>query len=311
MKKFIAILVLGLILFAESANAKRTKFVEGQIYEGEIKWGRGTVVLPPGKLQLLQRFDWASWGIREKGVWFVEQIGDIVHQEVSVYRIGSTGYQAYLRQWYYQWFFQGKYDGCYPRSEYTIVKVKKKGFYNCWIVRHFEIQKELYAPDDPQSTSAWWKYGIEKYNLKYPPIMLCDMHYFFAASVAEKVTAFVHCINPETHGASKSKFLTEESSEYHPSNINQHSDKKKFMEEFIKIGAQRHKLFEKKLGAKKKHEMDLSEYGVGEIIEETKTTNITLESGISDEIKELKKLYDEGVLTKEEFEKAKKKVLSQ
>ena len=55
----------------------------------------------------------------------------------------------------------------------------------------------------------------------------------------------------------------------------------------------------------------MSEFGVCEIIEETKTTNITSGSVISDEIKELKKLHEEGVLTDDEFEKAKKKVLSQ
>ena len=83
------------------------------------------------------------------------------------------------------------------------------------------------------------------------------------------------------------------------------------MEEWIKLSAKRHKLFEQGLGAKERHKLDLSAYGVGEIIEETKTTNITSGSGISDEIKELKKLHEEGVLTDDEFEKAKKKVLSQ
>ena len=258
----------------------------------------------------INNFDWNSWGINQKGVWFVEKInGNIVHQEVSIYYVGSTGYQAYLRQWYYEWLFKGKYDGCYPRSEYTLVKVKKRGFYNCWIVRHVDVQKELYAPDDPHTTHSYTKYGIKKYNLEYPRILLCNMHYFFAASVQELLVGFDFCINPDTHDVSKSKLFTEEGSEYHPSNIHQYPDKKKFMEEFIKIGAQQHKLFEKTLRAKENHKMDLSEYGVGEIIKETKTTSSG--SGITEELKELNKLYNEGVLTKEEFEKAKKKVLSQ
>ena len=40
--------------------------------------------------------------------------------------------------------------------------------------------------------------------------------------------------------------------------------------------------------------------------EETKTTS----TGLTEELKELNKLYKEGVLTKEEFEKAKKKLLN-
>ena len=55
--------------------------------------------------------------------------------------------------------------------------------------------------------------------------------------------------------------------------------------------------------------MDLSEYGVGEIIKETKTTSSSPDIAV--EIKELYELYKEGVLTKEEFTKAKKKILNE
>ena len=81
------------------------------------------------------------------------------------------------------------------------------------------------------------------------------------------------------------------------------------MEEFIENGAQQHKLFEKTMRAKDKHKMDLSEYGVGEIIKETKTTSSSPDIAV--EIKELYELYKEGVLTKEEFTKAKKKILNE
>ena len=53
----------------------------------------------------------------------------------------------------------------------------------------------------------------------------------------------------------------------------------------------------------------MTEFGVGETIEETKTTNTSSTGDITVEIKELHELYKEGVLTKEEFEKAKKKIL--
>ena len=107
MKKLLAILVLGLILFTESAVAKKTKMVSGKDYEGEIIWvNNAKIKLPPGKFKLLDRFDWSSWGIWEKGVWFVEQIeGSTFHQSISIYNVGSTGHTAYLRQWYHSYFF--------------------------------------------------------------------------------------------------------------------------------------------------------------------------------------------------------------
>ena len=314
MKKLLGIVVLGLILFAESANAKRTKMVSGKDYEGEITWIRNIKIkLPPGKFKLVDRYQWSSWGITANAYWFAKFKGNVWDEEVSLGLIGSTKYTAYLRQIYYEVWFKNKYDGCYPRSEYTLMKVKKKGgFFNCFKVRHIDIKKELYHPDDPRDTSgAYIKWYMKKHNLTHPAIAICATHWFFAASITEKVLGYSHCLNPETHGASKNKFTTEETSEYHPQNINNYPDKKKFMENFIKLAAQQHKLFEIGIGAKEHHKMDLSEYGVGEIIEETKTTNITSGSGISDEIKELKKLHEEGVLTDDEFEKAKKKVLSQ
>ena len=53
----------------------------------------------------------------------------------------------------------------------------------------------------------------------------------------------------------------------------------------------------------------------GQIDTSTKITGTSIEKNtekksITTELKELKKLYDEGVLTKEEFEKAKKKLLN-
>jgi hypothetical protein len=58
--------------------------------------------------------------------------------------------------------------------------------------------------------------------------------------------------------------------------------------------------------AKSRYKLDLSEYVKGEIIEETKTAS----SSLTEELIELNKLYEEGILTKEEFEKAKKKLLN-
>ena len=314
MKKLLGILVLGLILFAESANARATKMVTGKDYEGEIIWVKGSKIkLPPGKFKLIERIQWTSWGISAKANWFAKFKDGVWDEDVSLGEIGSVKYLSQLRQIYYEILFKNKYDGCYPRPEYTVVKVKKKGgAYNCIIIGHSDINKELYAPDDPKDNSLHhFKWYINKNNLKVPPIAICSTHYFFAPTVAELMMLYGHCLNPETHGASKNKFTTEESSEYHPSNINQYPDKKKFMENFIKLAAQRHRSFEIGIGAKEHHKLDLSEYGVGEIIEETKTTNITSGSGISYEIKELKKLHEEGVLTDDEFEKAKKKVLNQ
>ena len=84
------------------------------------------------------------------------------------------------------------------------------------------------------------------------------------------------------------------------------------MEDWVKKSAQLHKLFEVKVKAKSYHKLDLGEYVKGEIIEETKTSKSDKSSKDDDIVKQLedlKKLYDSGALTEEEYKKAKKKTL--
>jgi len=309
MRRLLGILVLGLILFNSPLNAKQTKWARGQIYENEVTWLKNAKIkLPPGEFRLMSLNQWMSWGVEINGKWLISTKGNLYHQSLSLDRIGSDTYLAYLKVIYDEIFFKNEYDGCYPRSEYTVMKLRRKGgFFNCFIVRHHDTQKILYSPDDPQRTTGHTKYAIKKYGVELPRIVLCAQTHFYAQTISKYVMSIEYCINPETNGASKNKYTSEEASEYHPQNINKFPDKKKFMEEFIKTAAKRHKYFEKEIKAREKHKLDLTEFGVGEIIEETKTTSSS--SGFTEELKELHELYKEGVLTKEEFEKAKKKVL--
>ncbi len=78
------------------------------------------------------------------------------------------------------------------------------------------------------------------------------------------------------------------------------------MDDWIKLSAQRHKAFELMVGTKERHKLDFSEYGSIEVIKETKTTS----SNLTKELDKLNELYKSGALTKEEFTKAKKKLLN-
>ena len=312
MKKLLGILVLGLILFSESAIAKRTKWVKGGTYEGEINWNsKLKILLPPGKFELVERYSWSGWGIEIKSVDLANLKGKLINNYMFISELGSWTYQSQVRQILHEIMYMNKYDGCYPRGEYTIVEVRKKGaFNNCFRIRHIDVKKEIYHPDDPQDNhSNIIKLWIKKNDIELPSILVCSIHWFMAPSILSNLFEVGYCVNPELNGASKSEFTTEETSEYHPSNIHQYPDKKKYMEKFIKLAAQRHKLFEKGLGAKEHHKLDLSEYGIGDVFQETQTTSSSL--GLAEELKELDKLYKEGILTLKEFEKAKQKILDQ
>jgi hypothetical protein len=191
-----------------------------------------------------------------------------------------------------------------------LLKLYKKGkVHNCFIVSHVETYKELYRPDDSESKvySAAIRKWIRDKNIKLPKILLCNEGVYYAPVVRDTYYSWSYCIDPETYGASKGKFFTEETSEYHPSNINNFPNKKKFMNDWIVTSAKLHKSMEENLKAKDRHKLDFTEYN----IEKMKKSNETRSgSNLVENIKALKELYDSGALTKEEFEKAKKKLLN-
>ena len=191
---------------------------------------------------------------------------------------------------------------------------------NCFIVQHVDVNKELYHPDDPKTKtySAIARKWIRENNIEVPKIMLCGGGAYFAPVVRDTLYTWGYCIDPEVFGASKNKFTTEDTSEYHPANINQYPDKKKFMDDWIKLTAQRHKAFELMLGAKERHKLDFSSLGDEPIKEIKSTSKKTKEtkteissSGTTDELKECIKLFKANELSKKQFEICKDKVLSQ
>ena len=312
MKKLLGIVVLGLLLFSSGSHSKET-FFKGKVYEGEFKLNRNLIFkLPQGEWRFVEKYADSFKGLTVGSIDLVLLEGNQIKGAFAVSEINTGGWRmGLINQLIYSFVFQNRYDGCYERSEYYLVKVNRQGTaINCLLIRHNDWQRELYQPDDPEekTSMAIWKHFIKSNNIKIPSITLSSEHLFFAPALSNKYLSIMYVANPELYGATKNKFTTEETSEYHRANINQYPDKKKFMEDWVKIAAKRHKIFEKMVKAKSRYKLDLSEYVKGEIIEETKTTSPS--SGLTEELIELNKLYEEGILTKEEFEKAKKKVLS-
>ena len=94
-------------------------------------------------------------------------------------------------------------------------------------------------------------------------------------------------------------FLQKLAHEYH-----KHFEKhKKFVDEYLSRMASKHKQLEKNWRVKKHHELDLSDIIIST---NTKKNN----KKVIDQLKKLKDLYKDGVITGYEYEKAKKKILN-
>ena len=310
MKKLLGIVVLCLLL-SVNANSATTKFRTGSLHEGDIYWDHKKILLPPGKWETVEKWNWSA------GFWTASDLTLVQFSDnylTSIYGFGDIDfkgrYQSYIAPFIYEALYNDKYDGCYERSEYTLVKTFQKGkVHNCFIVEHVEVNKELNRPDDAESKvySAIFRKWIKDRNIKLPKIMLCGHGTYYAPVIRDTFYTWSYCIDPESFGAMKSKFFTEETSEYHPSIIHNFPNKKNFMNDWLITTAKMHKLFELNFKAKKHHKLDFSEYN----IEEPNNTTTTISgSQLTKQLKELKQLYDDKVLTKEEFTKAKEILLN-
>ena len=312
MKKFLGTIILGFLLIISNVNAG-IYLNKGQTYEGEIPWSNKMILtLPPGEWKVTDRWGWSVGGVKGKGVTLHKEINNTLDEVIELSEIRIRGwYQSYVTDWLQEVFFKDQHDGCYQRPEYYLTKVKKKGsFFNCFIVRHTDTEKLLFAPDDPMrkaSTAIIRKY-LREHNIEVPKMTLSRGHHFFATSVIDSYYGVFYLFNPETQGGPKNKFLTENTSEYHRSNIENYPKHKKYMEDFVISAVYEQKKFEKMVHAKSRHVLDFSEYNIEEP-SNTTTTTTTSGSQLTEQLKELKQLYDDGVLTKEEFTKAKKKLL--
>ena len=311
MKKLLGIVVLGLLLFIEATEAaKRTSFKKGMILEGEVFWTQKIKVnLPAGQWQVVDKWNWQVNAVNGRGVSLVKLNGNVLDEVIEFEEVNANGkWISHVVQWLQEVFFKNEHDGCYQRPEYYLIKVKKSGgFFNCLKVRHYDTEKLLFSPDDKwrKTNTAIIRKYLREENIEVPKIMIGRSHGFFAPSVKDSYYGIFYVFNPETQGGPKSKFLTEDTNEYHRSNISNYPKFKKYMDDFVNSAAYEHAKFEEMVRAKSQHLLDLSEFDIN-IEEPTKETK---SSDLVNELKKLNELYQEGALTKKEFEKAKRKLL--
>ena len=118
-----------------------------------------------------------------------------------------------------------------------ILEVFHKGAtINCLIIDHSDTNKELYNFDD--KTLAYLDANlirwIEDNNIIVPKIMLTSNHIIFEDLLtSQNFYGIAHGINPKYFNGPKNKYTTEDTSEYHPNNINKHPLHLKFKENFL------------------------------------------------------------------------------
>ena len=290
------------VIFAET-------YKTGQEVEGQIVFSKKVKIdLPEGKWTIAARQVWNYHGLNLEEYILVKTENNEFLEGVRVGQFQLAGIvEARINTALYEILFTNKHDGCYEKPEYFLLKSFAKGnSHNCFWVAHEEVNK-LYNPDDPalRGANRLLTQWLEDNSIKIPKIVLSSDHSYFSRLTGGTWFTVGYSANPKIFDAPKNTFYTEESSEYHKYNIEKFPEHKKVMQKWLSISAERHKRFEENVNARNSNKLDLSNYYSKKIKSKDKLSNESIS-----QIKQLNDLYKDGILTKEEFEKAKKKILN-
>ena len=268
----------------------------------------------PGKWEVIDKYsDYVGWGIKVEGITFAEIEDNTPIKFFEIARAtGLSKWQAYLTSIIEGATFNSKEGGCRKRQHYNYLKVYKRGnAHNCLIVTMLDVQRELNPSDyDPDRVfNLGIRKWVEKNEINLPKIYLQYESSFFSMSVRDEWYVMLYAETPENFANYKPKFTSRDTTEFHPDKIVNFPEAKKIMEKWTKKSARLHKDFEIFQNAKKSQKLDLSEYIASK--EKKKKKKIEFSSdNIAEELIKINELYKSGALTKEEFEKAKKRILN-
>jgi hypothetical protein len=308
MRKLLVILLVSL-LFNSNTFAKEYKIndiIEKQFYINK----KFIVDIPKGKWILAEKSSWFYHGLTNKLFTIFKVENDKLIEGITITEWKTAGiYEAYVNDALYEIMFKNKYDGCYEKPEYTVIKFYTKGStHNCFWVGHYDLIKRIYNPEDPElkGTNAQLKKWLKEKQILLPKTALYSEHSYFSRLAKGKWYTLTYVADPKILNAPANKFITEESSEYHRNNIENYPEHKKIMKKWISVSAQRHMEFEESIRALKRHRLNLNDLLPKKIVDE----NNNQSNKMADQLQKLNDLYKSGILTKEEFEKAKKKILN-
>ena len=306
MKKLLIYLLLiaGLNFFSQ-VLAKTYRI--GTTFEKNIKFSNSVILpLSSGKWEVVDRYTDSVAMFYFKGNWIVRVENNEIMEMILIERANLSGTNmGEVDSIVNEIIFKDKYDGCYQRPEYLIVEFYKRGgTHNCLVIRHVDLNKEIYTPDDPSGQRAKFKKWVKDNSIKIPPIAFHSWHSYFSRLFRGEWYLIQYVANPKIFNSPSINYVTEESSEFHKANISRYPDHKITMDKWISLSATRHQFLEKIYKAKENQLLNLNKY----IIQNSE--EIENNEDLTESLKQLNELYKSGAITKEEFKKAKEKILN-
>ena len=304
-KLLIYLLLIASLNFFSQALAKTYRI--GTTFEKNVKFSNSVILpLSQGKWEVVDRYTDSVAMFYFKGNWIVRVENNEIMEMITIERANLSGTNmGEIDSAVNEIIFKDKYDGCYQRPEYLIVELYKRGgTHNCLVIRHVDLNKEIYTPDDPWGQRAKFKKWVKDNSIKIPPIAFHSWHTYFSRTYRGEWYLIQYIANPKIFNSPAINYVTEESSEFHKANISRYPDHKITMDKWISLSAKRHQYLEKIYKAKENHLLNLNKYIIQNSEEGENNEDLT------ESLKQLNELYKSGAITKEEFKKAKEKILN-
>ena len=294
--------------FFTISNAKMYRI--GTTFEKEIKFTNKFVLpLSDGKWETVDKYSFFYY-FPFKGNAIARLENNELMELILVEKANLSGEaMGLIDQAVNEIIFKNKYDGCYERPEYYLVEVfSKGGTHNCMVIKHLDTKKELFAPDDPETTYGKLKKWLIENSIIIPPISFDSFHSYFSRLNRGDWYVVQYMANPKIFNSPKINYISEEGSEFNKANIDRFPEHKVTMEKWISISAKRHEYLEKLFNAKENHLLNLNKYILEKDIDNL--SNQGEKKNITEDLEKLNELYKSGAITKEEFKKAKDKILN-
>ena len=310
MKKKIFIFFIS-IIFLSTINSKvyaKTYKIDSIIEDVFIVNNKFKINLPKGKWILAEKSAYDHY-ISNKIFTLLRIENNKVKEAISITEWKTAGvHEDIVNDALLEILFKNKYHGCYEKPKYAVLKLYKKGSsHNCFWVGHHDLIKHIYNPDNPELRTAntQLKMWLKQNNVSLPKVALYSEHSYFSRLKLGKWFYVVYIADPKIFNAPDNKFIEENMSEYHKHNIDNYPEHKKIMQKWISTSARRHIEFENSIKALKRHRLNLNDlYPI------TSINNENLSNTVVDQLQKLDDLFKSGVLTKEEFDNAKNKILN-
>ena len=294
MKKYLSLIIISLLL-CTNVYAK-WKYKPGDIVQGEVVFSKkDSFKLPPG--EFIVALNSREKEFKDLMLYQIDESSGVIRWSIHFFATGNT-------QW--EWWNPPKF--CKRTNVYFIQKKIANKKYACWMVNHSRA--------DISDNKGFWakvrEYEIAN-KLKGPDIYVYSQYEY---SKGPKVWGASYYYNPELDGVPKPKNLEWDTNEFHKQKVMNYPKHEEFLKKYISISAGFVDAFNttRKIKSSSGLSLNAREYitnasintGDGASSKKDKTST----SSLTEQLKSLKELLDSGAITKEEFKKAKDKLLN-